>query len=210
MPHLGLIGRYCSPIIVRWPHGITVKCRIIPIPVRCVSVGRTLRLRGRSEVHGRNQCLPMLESAPAPLQSRVTTFFGVTDLPPPDVASDALTAQHFAASKDYCTCAMLFNMDCVTDPDTDPINRGPETINFVKELFNVMRSIQMRRRRDFRYRGQSYISWRAREGPQRWTSALGTTPMSSYWSSKWTGNRAGSIRSPDLFRMPLLPSITTT
>ena len=64
----------------------------------------------------------------------LTTFFGVTDLPPPDVASDALTAQVIATTNDYWTCAMLGQMKRVTNPD----NRGPATIDFVRELFNVI------------------------------------------------------------------------
>ena len=46
--------------------------------------------------------------------------------------------------------------------------------------------------------------------PQRWTLALWATRLPPYWSPKWTGTRAGSNRRPDLFRIPLLPSITTT
>jgi hypothetical protein len=66
-----------------------------------------------------------------------TTFFGMTDLPPPDVASDALTAHHFSSSKDRWTRAMLFNMDHVTDPKTDPVNIAPETVSFVRDIFNI-------------------------------------------------------------------------
>jgi hypothetical protein len=63
------------------------------------------------------------------------TFFGVTDLPPPDVESDALTAQDNTTAKDFWTSQMLFHTDRVTDPD----NREPATIDFVRELFNVLR-----------------------------------------------------------------------
>jgi len=64
----------------------------------------------------------------------LTTFFGVTDLPPPDVASDALTAQEAASGNDRWTYAMLRQMKRVTDPD----NRGPATIDFVRDLFTVI------------------------------------------------------------------------
>ena len=67
----------------------------------------------------------------------LTTFFGMTDLPPPDVASarDALTAQDVATTNDSRTCAMLSHMKRVKDPD----NREPATIDFVRELFTLLR-----------------------------------------------------------------------
>jgi hypothetical protein len=65
------------------------------------------------------------------------TFFGITDLPPPNVESDALTAQDVTAAKnhDHWTCAMLFLMNHVADPD----NVESGTINFVTQLLNVAR-----------------------------------------------------------------------
>jgi hypothetical protein len=47
----------------------------------------------------------------------LTTFFGVTDLPPPDVESEALTAQDFHTATDDWTNFMLFHMDRLMDPD---------------------------------------------------------------------------------------------
>jgi len=73
------------------------------------------------------------------------TFFGITDLPPPNVESDALTAQDFTAAKnhDHWTCAMLFHMNRVTDPDN--IESG--TIDFVTQLLNVTRYANMAQKR---------------------------------------------------------------
>jgi hypothetical protein len=71
----------------------------------------------------------------------LTTFFGVTDLPPPDVESEALTAQDFHTATDDWTNFMLFHMDRLMDPDdvTGTLsNRKPATIDFVRELFNVL------------------------------------------------------------------------
>src|ERR1700733_8586425 len=75
----------------------------------------------------------------------LTTFFGMTDLPPPDVASarDALTAQDVATTNDSRTCAMLSHMKRVKDPD----NREPATIDFVRELFNVINYSDVTQRR---------------------------------------------------------------
>jgi len=66
------------------------------------------------------------------------TFFGVTDLPSPDVESDALTALDVTAAKDSRTGSMLLRMDCVTDV-TDPVNVAPRTMTFVNDLFYVVR-----------------------------------------------------------------------
>ena len=71
----------------------------------------------------------------------LTTFFGVTDLPPPDVESETLTAQDFHTATDDWTNFMLFHMDRLMDPDdvTGTLsNRKPATIDFVRELFNVL------------------------------------------------------------------------
>jgi hypothetical protein len=40
----------------------------------------------------------------------LTTFFGVTDLPPPNVEEDAITAQDFATAENYWTSTMLGHM----------------------------------------------------------------------------------------------------
>src|ERR1700733_4316858 len=136
----------------------------------------------------------------------LTTFFGVPDLPFPDVPSDALTEQHLA--KDFWTSQMLIHLNLVTKPDADPDNRGPATINFVRELFNAINYPDVMKKR-FMISRLKLRDMASQGRPQRWTSALGTTPMPSYWSSNWTGSRAGLIRNLDLFRMPLLPSITT-
>ena len=62
------------------------------------------------------------------------TFFGMTDLPPANVESDALVAKDLASAQGYWTSNMLFHMDYVTDPD----NRESGTIDFVREVFHLL------------------------------------------------------------------------
>jgi hypothetical protein len=62
------------------------------------------------------------------------TFFGAKDLPSPDVEPEALTLQDSATANDKSTSNMLFQMSRITDPD----NREPATIDFVRELFDVV------------------------------------------------------------------------
>ena len=67
------------------------------------------------------------------------TFFGMTNLPSPDVNKAALTAQDFqdpATANDEETLRMLYSMDRMTDPDN--LYRAPATICFVDNLFNVL------------------------------------------------------------------------
>ena len=61
----------------------------------------------------------------------LNTFFGVTDLPFPDVEGDALTAENLADATSDGTLHVLFQMGCMTDP-------GNGTIDFVRELFNLV------------------------------------------------------------------------
>lgn len=65
------------------------------------------------------------------------TFFDVTDLPHPDVANDALTgtAPDVSTSKDPNTSHMLVHMMRVAEPH----DRETHTIDFVRELFDVLR-----------------------------------------------------------------------
>jgi hypothetical protein len=70
------------------------------------------------------------------VQQDLKTFFGVTDLPPPDVANDALTAMDLSTVTDDWSYFMLYQMDTLTE---DPNNIEPSTIDFVRELFNVLR-----------------------------------------------------------------------
>ncbi len=69
----------------------------------------------------------------------LTTFFGVTNLPPPDVPIDALTAQNVAATNDFLTSHLLMHMNDVMDPDPDPDNRTCETIALVRQLIDVIK-----------------------------------------------------------------------
>jgi hypothetical protein len=66
------------------------------------------------------------------------TFFGVTDLPPPNaewsVRGNSFSAQDFATAKEPVTPHMFRYMNIVTDPD----NRESHTISFVRELFNMV------------------------------------------------------------------------
>jgi hypothetical protein len=63
------------------------------------------------------------------------TFFGIKDLPSPDVESDALTAQDVNTAARW-TSSMLFHMDRVAEPDET--GRKSSTIDFVKAVFNVL------------------------------------------------------------------------
>jgi len=79
------------------------------------------------------------------------TFFGVTDLPPPnnEIHTFTGTAQDFAAAKDPETSYMLGSLDLineVTDPQAD--NRVPYTIAFVRDLFDVLHYTDVPRRRE--------------------------------------------------------------
>jgi hypothetical protein len=85
------------------------------------------------------------------------TFFGITNLPAPDVENDALTAQDRATATDRRTCGMLWHMndvDHVDDMDRamGTHNREPATTDFVTVLFDVIRyptvarSVMMRHR----------------------------------------------------------------
>ena len=84
---------------------------------------------------GRKWTQDVLASKIKVIYQDLETFFGAKDLPTPDVESEALTAQDSATAKDYSTSNMLFHMSCITDPD----NREPTTIDFVRELFDVVR-----------------------------------------------------------------------
>jgi len=71
----------------------------------------------------------------------LTTFFGVTDLPPPNVENDALTAlpaQHSNAAHSHSISNMLFYMGrLATNPVPHIFNIESLTIQFVKELFSL-------------------------------------------------------------------------
>ena len=75
----------------------------------------------------------------------LTTFFGVTYLPPPDVADEAITAQDYAAAaNDLWTCTMLDYMEHISDPDRVPLSsREYETIDFIMPLFKVIRYVDV-------------------------------------------------------------------
>ena len=76
------------------------------------------------------------------------TFFGVTDLPSPDVEIGALTAQDAASATGYpATSHMLLQMEDVVDPDVDPIHRRSDTVGFVLELLRVIRYADARNKR---------------------------------------------------------------
>jgi len=64
----------------------------------------------------------------------LTAFFGVTELPPPDVKDDALTAQNNASATDRSTACMLIHLNRLKDTD----NRRFATIDFVRGLFDVL------------------------------------------------------------------------
>ena len=64
------------------------------------------------------------------------TFFGIKDLPSPDVESEALTAQDFRTATARWTSSMLFHIDRVAKPDET--GRKSSTIDFVKAVFNVL------------------------------------------------------------------------
>ena len=67
----------------------------------------------------------------------LTSFFGMTNLPAPDVDRAALTMQDPATvttANDIRTSRMLHHMNHVTDP----VNRTPATIGFVEKLFDVL------------------------------------------------------------------------
>ena len=83
------------------------------------------------------------------------TFFGVTDLPAPDVANDALTAGVVVTpATDYWTSHMLVHMDDMTDPD----DREYGTIDFVAQLFNVVRYQNVEQNRFFMFKPKlSYL-----------------------------------------------------
>ena len=65
----------------------------------------------------------------------LATFFGVANLPSPNVGVGALTAQDAADAQDEASL-MLIHADLVTDPDPDV--RESATIGFVEALFNVL------------------------------------------------------------------------
>ena len=69
------------------------------------------------------------------------TFFGVTDLPPPNIQTHPtrppFSAQDFATAKEPGTSSMLRYMDDITSA-TDPENRGAITIALVRELFDLL------------------------------------------------------------------------
>jgi len=64
------------------------------------------------------------------------TFFGVTDLPPPDVEGDALTAPDSLTANGYSTRNMLFHMDSLAVPSVD---RKSAMFNFATHLLHVVR-----------------------------------------------------------------------
>lgn len=67
-------------------------------------------------------------------QEDLQTFFGVTDLPHPNVESGAFSAQDFAAAKEPRTSQLLRMQYLTTDPD----NRVSNTISLVREPFKVL------------------------------------------------------------------------
>src|SRR6266576_2053143 len=77
------------------------------------------------------------------------TFFGVTDLPPPNNENHSFTgtAQDFAAAKEPGTSFMLGHLDYITRV-TDPDNRVPSTIDFVRDLFDVLHYTDVSRKRE--------------------------------------------------------------
>jgi hypothetical protein len=66
------------------------------------------------------------------------TFFGVKDLPSPNVENDPLTAQDIAGATDLWTSYLLSYTDGVTRPDM-PDNRESCTLGFVRTLFMLLR-----------------------------------------------------------------------
>jgi hypothetical protein len=68
------------------------------------------------------------------------TFFGVTDLPLPDVEGDALTAQDPITANSHSTRDMLFHMDSLTVPGVD---RKSGIFNFATQLLHVVRYATM-------------------------------------------------------------------
>jgi len=64
----------------------------------------------------------------------LTTFFGVTELPPPNVVNDVLTAHDVAASNDESANHMLVYMKYMTTVDIDT-----GTLNFVRPLFELLK-----------------------------------------------------------------------
>ena len=77
----------------------------------------------------------------------LTTFFGVIDLPPPDVANDAITAPDYSTAKnDFWACAMLSQMENLLDPDSNH-SREHQTIDFIIALFNVLGYLDVAKRR---------------------------------------------------------------
>jgi hypothetical protein len=142
------------------------------------------------------------------------TFFGMTELPNPNIEGhdrNGFTAQDFAAAKGPWTSQMLRYINYVTRA-TEPDKRESTTLDFVRELFDVLHYSDVAQKWDvLTWVKPRYLAI-ASQGrpPQMDASASCKTVMIFYWSSKWTGTRAGSIRRPDLCRIPLLPSITTT
>ena len=69
------------------------------------------------------------------------TFFGVTVLPHPNIEGSCLngfSAQDFAAAKEPWTSTMLRYINRVTHA-TEPYDRESTTIDFVRELFCILR-----------------------------------------------------------------------
>ena len=66
------------------------------------------------------------------------TFFGITDLPAPNVENDdALTAQDVTTATKHWTAVMLNQLRRVDQ--TEPADRRATTIDFVRELFTLIR-----------------------------------------------------------------------
>ena len=66
------------------------------------------------------------------------TFFGVTDLPPPNVENDALTAQQ-PTSSNQSISLMVHYMTSLANPIPNFDNIQTLTIDFVRVLFNLLR-----------------------------------------------------------------------
>jgi hypothetical protein len=75
------------------------------------------------------------------------TFFGVTDLPPPNTESRIFTARDFATAVEPGTSHMLRHMDRITRA-ADGDNKRSSTIDLVRELFEVIHYPNLAQKRE--------------------------------------------------------------